>query len=252
MKKRNFRSLFAGRGPSKSKVMDEGVVAIPGVEKLLKEDAPPRDVDQPKELEHDDDEEWGEDVPDEESTKRSETLNSERDGPRYWDSYSVASSLPTNASSTALRHVKTFDYSEASSFSLASHRSTDLYDPNDAESILASRIPPSLLRLRPPTRSGDDSISIANSSVTTSGSTSVLFQTHTFDLSGTSIFGARKGESESASDTMDESSYGNHHVRKDSTDLTLHDAGMAHVFSQDVHSFFDRVFNKKIVEDEEE
>ena len=230
---------------------DEGVVAISGVEKLLiKEDEPSKFNDQKKQ-EVEDEEEWGEEIPDESSTNRSEVTESCRDGPRMCDSYSVTSSIPTNASSKALRHVKTFDYSDASSFSLASRRSTDLYDPNDAESILASRIPSTLLRLRGPSKNGDDSSSVANSSVTTRGSASVLFHTHTFDLSAASMFGAPKDENETVSDRLGGSSEGTHN-RKDSTDLSYDDAGMAHVFSQDVHSFFDRVFNHKIVEGEEE
>lgn len=253
MKKRNFGSIFGRRRPSMSKASEEeAVVAIPGVAKLLKEDEVPAVVDpvEAKE-EEEDDEEWGED-PDEESTKRSGYIGNYRDLPRGCDSYSVTSSTPTDASSKALRHGKTFDYSDAGSFSLASRRSTDLYDSNDAESILVKGIPPSLLCPSRSNKTGDDNYSVANSSVTTRGSASLLFQTATFDLSGTSMFGAPRG-SETGSEDQGESFEENGDLKKDSTDASsVNGAGMAHAFSQDVHSFLGRVFSNKIVEGEEE
>eukprot|EP00977_Amphora_coffeiformis_P006418 scaffold1362_cov163-Amphora_coffeaeformis.AAC.21 len=251
MKKRSLRSLFSGRGLHKAKQSPEEIATVRGIEKLQSALPPEvlvgKEEEQEKQKDHEE-EEWGEDVlPEETEEVVHHKTGATRDkAPSCtWDTYSWAPSLaPTSASSTALRYGKTFDQSEASSFSLASRGNQDLFDPKDAESILASVIPPSLLNRRRKHKH-DDNSSVANSSVSTRTSAAQLFKAHTFDLTGANIFGTptvNDSGAESSKDTSEESS---------GSILNMHPQGSldfsyGQVFQYDMHSFLNRVFNPQL------
>lgn len=247
-KKRNLRTLFSGFG-NKSKLTAAEQAVQPSVtfpvDKYSKED-----IEIKLRSIVDDDSEWGEDVPDEKECGRTRARDTPRDMPssNETDSYSlVASSIPTSSSSSkALKHAFTFDQSDASMFSLPSRSRVDLFDPADARSILASEATPAFLRQLGQRSHADDSSSIANSSFSTRASAAGLFQSQTFEVTGTNLLYMTKDDSDGSVEHL-----GMHTVAS-TTMSSQYSFDVAHGFSRGVHSFFRSVFNPKITEGEEE
>lgn len=241
MKKRNFKNLFSGFAQKAKQTPEEKPTQAP------ESKASPENTEVGRDF--DDEEEWGCDVPDEKETERPEMVDFPRDMPPLndIDGHSfAASSVPTNGSSKALRKGHTFDQSDTSTSSFPSRADTDLFDPSDAKSILASEGSTSFGRQLGQTSLADDTVSIADSSFTTRASTSMFFQPQTFDLTGASLLGMTRDEGES------NDIHGTKSTISSDYSYSYAHADVAHGFSSGVHSFFRSVFNPKIAEGDEE
>jgi hypothetical protein len=250
MRKLTFRSLFAGFGTRARRSAEQKLVTVPESKRLLSEE--PTEEPQPDEVA----EQRAEDVPEEMDSDRATypLVSNERESPPLHDSSSISSSsLPTHASSKALSKGRTFDQSDAGSFSLPSWERKDLFDPTDVYSILESEASPSFMR--PQRRSSmttDDSYSIAASSsfATTKTSTSMFLKTHTFDFTGTSLLGMDRETSESSVDVMG-ASFAVQSTMNESSEVSYSNAELAHAFSHDLHTFLKSVFNIEKTESED-